>query len=105
MAKFTPGPWAVTGQSETGKYIIVKAVKWRTVARVPWSTEKEADSGRATDHSDSLLIAAAPSMYEALQQMLRATDTLWQGITPEQEDRLATARMKAKGAIGYAEGK
>jgi hypothetical protein len=71
-ARFTKGNWAVTGQSDGGRYIIVKSTTGRTVARVPFSTDKEAEAGAATDASDADLIAAAPAMYEALKKAKRA---------------------------------
>lgn len=67
--KFTPGPWAVTGQSDAGRYITVKAVNGRTVARIPFSREN-APLSEITDASDADLIAAAPALYAALINML-----------------------------------
>ena len=68
-AHHTGTKWEIEGESESGKYIIVKANTGRTVARIPWSPQKEAECGLATDHYDAKLIAAAPELIEALQQL------------------------------------
>lgn len=64
--RFTPGPWAVIGQSEVWRYIVVKAKNRRTTARVPFSKEG-ATLDEITDRADATLIAAAPDLYAALE--------------------------------------
>lgn len=61
------GPWTVTGQSEAGRYITVKAANGRVVARVPWTTDKQLEQGPATDNDDAVLISMSPEMLEALE--------------------------------------
>lgn len=61
----SPGPWRVHGQSESGRYITVKAANGRTVARVPFNPENTPLS-ECTDASDAHLIAAAPVLLAAL---------------------------------------
>ena len=64
----TPGPWTVTGQSEGGRYITVKAANRRTVARVPFSVvTDETPLEEITDAADANLIAAAPDMLAELE--------------------------------------
>lgn len=65
----TPGPWVKSGQSEAGRYITIKASGGRTVARVLWNTEREADLGIETDDADANLIAAAPHLLTALEKI------------------------------------
>jgi len=47
--RHTQGKWEVTGQSENSRYITVKSDNGRTVARVPWNSEKEVEQGICTD--------------------------------------------------------
>jgi hypothetical protein len=75
-AKFTKGQWAVTGQSEGGRYITVKSETGRVVSRVPWNTECDLERNEITDCHDANLIAAAPDMYAALKHLVRWHDQL-----------------------------
>jgi hypothetical protein len=96
MARFAPGPWRVTGQSEGGRYITVKAHNGRTVARVPWNTDKEAEANQATDDSDAKLIAKAPEMHgllEAIREYNRQGLNHWDYIQAE-VNRLLTEAEK-----------
>jgi len=65
----SPGPWRVHGQSESGRYITVKAANGRTVARVPWNSENT-PLCECTDASDALIISLAPGMLAALEDMV-----------------------------------
>lgn len=76
MTKHTKGPWEVTGQSEAGRYISVKgADNKRTVARVPWVSESDANDGDQRDLRDARLIAAAPEMLAALEEITKELRT------------------------------
>ena len=66
----TQGKWEVTGQSENSRYITVKSDNGRTVARVPWNSEKEVEQDICTDNNDAILIANAPEMLQALKDSL-----------------------------------
>ena len=72
--KHTQGKWEVTGQSENSRYITVKADSGRTVARVPWNSEKENGQGIYTDFNDAKLIAKAPVMLKTLREIC---DSVW----------------------------
>ncbi len=65
----SPAPWRVHGQSETGRYITVKAANGRTVARVPWNGENT-PLAECTDARDALTIALAPELLAALEDMV-----------------------------------
>jgi len=67
----SPAPWRVHGQSETGRYITVKARNGRTVARVPWNVANT-PLAECTDARDALTIALAPEALDALQDALDA---------------------------------
>lgn len=74
MSAHTPGPWQVTGQAESARYIVVRAVMsngkpGRIVARVPFNKEGDVVY---TDASDANLIAAAPDLLAALLAIYRA---------------------------------
>lgn len=83
-----PGPWEVTGQSD-GRYVTVGNGK-QTVARV-WGER---------DYGTALLVAAAPDLYEAVVELLRACDA---------DDRARLYRhpayRKAVAAVEKAEGR
>lgn len=78
QSNFAQGPWSITGQSDAGGYITIKAASGRTVARVPFSREG-AHLSEITDASDAALIAAAPDMFAALSQIVRCSsiDESW----------------------------
>ena len=65
----SPAPWRVHGQSETGRYITVKARNGRTVARVPWNVANT-PLAECTDARDALTIALAPELLAALEDMV-----------------------------------
>jgi hypothetical protein len=67
----SPAPWRVHGQSETGRYITVKAANGRTVARVPWNGENT-PLAECTDARDALAISLAPQALSALEDALDA---------------------------------
>jgi len=106
-ARFTPGPWAVTGQSDAGRYIVVKAANGRTVARVPFSRENLPLS-EITDASDAALIAAAPDLYAALEFAVRELRLVRDGslhgtpnsvfaLIPEAIEKADAALSRARG--------
>ena len=66
--KYTKGQWKVSGQSENSKYITVKSDNGRTVARVLWNTDKDAEKNGHTDYYDALLIAYAPEILDMLKE-------------------------------------
>ena len=68
--KYTGKKWEITGESETGRYITIKADTGRTVARVPWCPDNPEGNDLESDHYDALLIAQAPKLLEALRQLL-----------------------------------
>ncbi len=92
----TPGPWHVTGQSEGGRYITVKAEQGRTVARVPFNTEREVEAGQITDSADADLIAAAPDLLAALRRVMEAMD--------DGSDQPALVEARAAIALAMGEG-
>lgn len=71
FGKHTPGPWTVSGQAARSRYITVSAEGCgRVVARIPFTPERIAERSPSliTDAADAALIAAAPSMLEALRK-------------------------------------
>ena len=65
----SPAPWHIQGQSESGRYITVKASNGRTVARVPFNRE-DTPLAECTDARDALTIALAPELLAALEDMV-----------------------------------
>lgn len=65
----SPAPWHIHGQSESGRYITVKAANGRTVARVPFNPENT-PLPECTDARDALVISLLPEMLVALQDMV-----------------------------------
>jgi len=63
VIRHSPTPWRISGQSESGKYFIVKSECGRTVARVPFYTEiqrrrLEQPVGATFDRGDAKRIVA-----------------------------------------------
>jgi hypothetical protein len=100
-AKFTKGQWAVAGQPYAARYIKVKAENGRTVARVPFNTEREVERDEITDCYDADLIAAAPDMYAALVNLVQRFDIYGDELPQAQREAMTAARS----AISKAEGK
>jgi hypothetical protein len=65
----SPGPWRIHSQSESGRYITVKAANGRTVARVPFNPENT-PLPECTDARDALVISLLPEMLAALQDVV-----------------------------------
>jgi len=74
--RHTQGKWEVTGQSENSRYITVKSDNGRTVARVPWNSEKEVEQGICTDNDDAILISAAPELLSACKYALGVLESI-----------------------------
>ncbi len=70
--RFARAPWRITGESASGRYITVKAATGRTVARIPWSADKEGMN--ATDHYDAILIEQAPELLKLLREFVKCTE-------------------------------
>lgn len=101
MSAHTPGPWQVTGQAESARYIVVRAVMsngkpGRIVARVPFNKEGDVVY---TDASDANLIAAAPDLLAALRDLVSA-----EGL-PEGYANRAMLIDAARAALAKAEGR
>ena len=101
----SPAPWRVHGQSETGRYITVKAANGRTVARVPWNGEKT-PLAECTDARDALTIALAPELLAALEDMVALVQERFEAAAlPEDEGDDLTRRFdKAANLITKARG-
>ena len=99
----SPAPWHIHGQSESGRYITVKAANGRTVARVPFNRE-DTPLADCTDAQDALLTSLAPELLDALEDMTALALKLGRlaGGTDTSAD-LVTLR-KTRGLITKARG-
>ena len=106
--KHTPGPWEVTGP-HSREVITANPGTYKpcmTIAKVGGYWDEEAQANAA-------LIAAAPAMYEALQQSLvlielAALEEWGREVTGEHQPPTTEARdrlEKVKAALAQAEGK
>ena len=93
----SPAPWRIQGQSESGRYITVKAANGRTVARVPFN-RNDTPLAELTDAQDALAISLAPEALDALQDALdalqRAKDFIsvkYGSINPARENAIEKA--------------
>lgn len=101
-AKFTPGPWTITG-----RYCIRgprdEGQPWQRnnppVARVRSKQEYRSSDGEI-DAANARLIAAAPEMYEALEKIM---EIYYSGAMPT-EATLRDINRIAKAALAKAEG-
>lgn len=112
-AQFTPGPWAVESRQwdHGASLAIVAPHSGYIVAVVPFDediqTVDEPDYETVKRHPDEVpnahLIAAAPAMYEALQEI---DDQLDQFTVKAQEDLgLRGALLRIRDALAQAEGR
>ena len=68
--KHTQGPWD-TEDNDVSRYIKIVSPEGKTIARIPWTSEKESDkhNGLCPDHYDAKLIASAPELLHILNQL------------------------------------
>lgn len=89
--EFTPGPWvACTDEGWEG---VVHSPEGRTVATCPWDERAKADAR---------LIAQAPALLEALEQLLNECDSRFDYT--EATDEEIEAMEAARAAIAQATG-
>jgi uncharacterized membrane protein len=87
---YTPGPWVVYDDSNDGKTNRIEiAALGKTIARIYQSVPEK-------DLPNAHLISAAPDLYEALQEIVDATDTGWEHLD-EMFTRARAALKKARG--------
>jgi hypothetical protein len=89
MSKHTPGPWRANHEDVLGPGNMT--VAWCTTG---FSYDHEADGysiSKVEAHANAHLIAAAPDMFNALQQYAIAERTK----NPERLERARTARIRA----------
>jgi hypothetical protein len=97
-ATHTPGPWR-HGDGD-------RAVTGRAGARVIASVgDLCIDSQWPEDQANARLIAAAPTMYEALREMVKAVDPEGARRFAETDSGLGFALHLARAAIAKAEGR
>ena len=75
----SPAPWHIHGQSESGRYITVKAANGRTVARVPFNAENT-PLADFTDAQDALLTSLAPELLAQLAKVASGTHAMLVGM-------------------------
>ena len=99
----SPAPWRVHGQSETGRYITVKAANGRTVARVPWNGENT-PLAECTDARDALTIALAPELLAALEDMVALVQERFEAaaLSEDEGDDLTRRVDRAANLIAQA---
>lgn len=102
MSKHTPGPWELRGRTVKGPHPRYEG-ELRTVASAQWSKGTWKDEAEA----NARLIAAAPDMLQALQEMIANCDRwLETGIPADAEEskrlynQMAAALKKAEGGQG-----
>jgi hypothetical protein len=81
---YTPGPWRVRRSNHSDKYRYVQIGKDANYTTLDLLA------------ADARLISAAPDLYEALQEIVDATDTGWEHLDATFE-RARAALKKARG--------
>ena len=104
-APFTPGPWQISAiQNEPEKMSIIDA-DMCFVAEV-WQTYID---GESRQQAHAALIAAAPAMYEALQQLVHVEQLRKQAVTENDYVDLVLADSKlqqlVQAVLAQAEGR
>jgi len=93
MSKHTPGPWEIKRHFDPG-YKFISAQKHTALAQVVWRMEDEDRS--PVCEANAHLIAAAPELLEALQNLLKVHEG--EGGTQHHAGDMARAAIaKAKG--------
>ena len=94
MHKHTPGPWKFGDNSKHFKtnpfnvYVQGGGVHSASIANIPFKrTIPEAEA-----RANAMLIAAAPELLEALEEIIRGVPDTWDGV-----QKAKTALAKAKG--------
>lgn len=94
--KFTPGPWHAFGDSvKKGRYVVAKVNAAEQLGIVE-SSERAAHNAH--------LIAAAPQMYEALEDLLDEVESLVASGDAGREPILLKFREAAHAALKAARG-
>jgi hypothetical protein len=93
MSKHTPGPWEVDTHDSWGGAVYVMYADERTIAEVrPFSDKEDREKGGNID-ADARLIAAAPDLLDALQNIL----SHWSDLYPKDRQQAQEAIAKALG--------
>ena len=101
----TPGKWSVgfhdgSGAGEDGYFTIVSAGG----AVVVRSGDSFGLGYGIEDADDATLIAAAPDLYEALQNLMNGIDTSLVRLDTDADETLANAMSKIRAALRKARG-
>ena len=99
MNAHTPGPWSAPRNGLDGAVYAENAPKgqlWRITDRVHGLSDEELAA-------NAKLIAAAPELLAALEDIVRAewTTVTLQGMTPQHRARLETARAVIAKAVQF----
>lgn len=110
MTNFTKGPWNICWQTYNGRrtnFHITASPHGsaRPIVRTDWKIDGSEDKHEELVHNASLIVSA-PSLYEALQNMVGLFDNAverrrWKGGDGMYEEAIATARA----ALAKAEGR
>jgi len=97
MSKHTPGPWEIKRHFDSC-YRYISAPEHIALAQVVWCVEEEERS--PVCEANAHLIAAAPDLLEALEELFHLIDDAHDGervFTWEMQRKARTAIAKAKG--------
>lgn len=93
-AKFTKGPWKATYDSQLQALIEIYNTEDRIIAVLPDRGTVEA---MPEIEANANLIAAAPDMYEALEEVWRILDSTMPLSRDNRADRIKRVLLKARG--------
>lgn len=80
--KFTPGPWVIIPGGDEwsqGRIATIEPAP-ETMTEVNYWTVAEVNNRRHESAANALLIAAAPDLLEALENLLKAFDVAFSGV-------------------------
>ena len=103
--KPTPGPWKIDNSrglqivTSDGKTVIARVAAHK---KVEWRCHSTTNTDNFTRHANARLIAAAPDLLQAAEEVINLDGFVPNTISPEAKHVLLKAIQKARGLLSLA---
>ena len=106
MSKHTPGPWIAARYDGYGPRTTIRQGCERTGMRIASTFETTSPQNIERNEANARLIAAAPAMLEALEEMLEVHGVRWEHVRGDSSIPASWVELsdKARAAIKAAKG-